>query len=134
MPCHDCLTRREFLALSAAGVASTLAGCADAPTIPTSPRLVVTVGDFPGLADVGQLVKVGPSHAAKRVDATSFTAYSMFCTHQGCTTSISGQQFVCPCHGSVFNASGTPTSGPASRPLPTLPTSYDPGTDTLTIS
>lgn len=45
------------------------------------------------------------------------TAFSMACTHLGCTVSIKGDGFACPCHGSVFNMDGSVVKGPAERPL-----------------
>ena len=133
--CRDCLSRREFLARGAGGAALVaLAACVPGPTVPTSRHLVITVASFSGLATVGKLVKVGDSHAAKRTGATTFVAYSMFCTHAGCETFINGQQFDCPCHGSVFSSTGAVVQGPASRPLAVLPTSYDAASDTLTIN
>jgi cytochrome b6-f complex iron-sulfur subunit len=133
--CRDCLSRREFIARSAGGAALTvLASCIEAPTVPTSPHLEIIVSSFPGLAATGQLVKVGPSHAAKRTGTDTFVAFSMFCTHAGCQTSLNGQQFTCPCHGSRFDSSGAVTQGPADKPLPSLATSYNAATDTLTIN
>lgn len=133
--CRDCVSRREFLARSAGGAALVvLAACANGPTVPKSGHLVITVASFSGLATVGRLVKVGDSHAVKRTGAATFEAYSMFCTHAGCETFLSGQQFQCPCHGSVFSNTGAVLQGPASRPLNVLPTSYDAATDTLTIN
>lgn len=133
--CRDCLSRREFLARTAGGVALTaLAACMDSPTLPKSEHLEIVVSDFPGLATPGLLVKVGPSHAAKRTGPDTFEAFSMFCTHQGCETFLSSQKFVCPCHGSQFNSDGSVLQGPAQQALATLPTSYNAGTDTLTIN
>ena len=49
-----------------------------------------------------------------------FKAFSTVCTHQGCTVGkIEGGTIDCPCHGSKFAiADGSPTHGPARRPLP----------------
>lgn len=139
MPCHDCLSRRSFLALTGGAAAAALAGCGDAEIgAPQSAHLEIIVADFPGLATVGELVKVGPTQAAKRTGATTFDAWSMRCTHAGCLTSLAGtapsQQFSCPCHGSVFANDGSVVRGPASRSLGQLPTSYNSSTDTLTIN
>lgn len=50
----------------------------------------------------------------------TFRAVSAVCTHLGCTVDLAGQGFHCPCHGSVFDKSGTVVSGPAPSPLPWL--------------
>jgi menaquinol-cytochrome c reductase iron-sulfur subunit len=49
----------------------------------------------------------------------SITAFSPWCTHLGCAYrwETPKGQFVCPCHGSCFDASGKVTAGPAPRPL-----------------
>jgi menaquinol-cytochrome c reductase iron-sulfur subunit len=55
----------------------------------------------------------------RRRGQETFTAFSIHCTHLGCPVSWlqEGQIFLCPCHGSVFNADGTVASPPAVRPL-----------------
>ena len=52
--------------------------------------------------------------------AGQFKAFSATCTHQGCTVNqVAGGTINCPCHGSKFAvADGTPTTGPAKKPLP----------------
>jgi nitrite reductase/ring-hydroxylating ferredoxin subunit len=54
--------------------------------------------------------------------AGQFKGFSAVCTHQGNPVgSIEGGQIVCPFHGSHFSISdGSPTSGPAQRPLPAI--------------
>lgn len=47
----------------------------------------------------------------------SFRAASAVCTHLGCTVNLAGEGFHCPCHGSVFDGSGSVVSGPAPSPL-----------------
>ena len=39
------------------------------------------------------------------------------CTHRGCLVVPEASAFRCPCHGSRFEAYGTVTKGPATRPL-----------------
>ena len=143
MPCNCHLSRRDFVgtAASAAGLV-VLTACGDgffsAPenrvVLETGP-LVVKVADLAGLATVGKLVKV-PNRfiAVKRLDASTFEAYSMVCTHQGCTIDIVGQEFHCPCHNSRFRDDGGVLQGPATQSLGKLTTSYDPATDELTIT
>ncbi|WP_238163240.1 Rieske (2Fe-2S) protein [Kribbella capetownensis] len=54
--------------------------------------------------------------------AGQFKGFSAVCTHQGNPVgSIESGQIVCPFHGSHFSISdGSPTSGPAQRPLPAI--------------
>jgi cytochrome b6-f complex iron-sulfur subunit len=54
-----------------------------------------------------------------------FTAYSLVCTHLGCTVDPEKNGFACPCHGSRFDAQGRVTRGPAARPLARLRTQID---------
>ena len=53
----------------------------------------------------------------------SLTVFSPVCTHLGChfDWEASLEQFVCPCHNSHFAITGQVLSGPAPRPLDTLP-------------
>jgi len=54
-----------------------------------------------------------------RTDAKSVVAYSPQCTHLGCAYHFeeSQNQFVCPCHDSLFSIDGKVLGGPAPRPL-----------------
>ena len=49
--------------------------------------------------------------------------FSPICPHLGCRYTWNPQlnQFICPCHGSVFNMEGKAIAGPAPRGLDTLP-------------
>ena len=56
-----------------------------------------------------------------------YVAYSGKCPHLGCgykwrTHKQLGQVFLCPCHLSIYDASGKVLDGPAPRPLDVLPT------------
>jgi menaquinol-cytochrome c reductase iron-sulfur subunit len=46
-------------------------------------------------------------------------AFSPWCTHLGCAYHWDAQknEFLCPCHGSVFATDGKVVAGPAPRPL-----------------
>jgi len=54
---------------------------------------------------------------------TDLTVFSPICPHLGCHYDwvASADEFVCPCHNSVFSITGKVLAGPAPRPLDTLP-------------
>jgi Rieske Fe-S protein len=53
-----------------------------------------------------------------RTSADTFIALTALCTHAACDViGISGQSFVCPCHGSRFSSTGAVLNGPATRAL-----------------
>jgi Rieske Fe-S protein len=51
--------------------------------------------------------------------AGTFKAFSKVCTHAGCDVNkVDGGVISCPCHGSTFSIEdGSPTGGPATKPL-----------------
>ncbi len=55
---------------------------------------------------------------------TGVFAYSMICTHQGCTVTYNKgkKKLICPCHGAQFDPlkGATPTTGPAETPLASI--------------
>jgi cytochrome b6-f complex iron-sulfur subunit len=53
----------------------------------------------------------------------TYAALEKRCTHDGCTVvyELSTNTFPCPCHGSVFSATGTVLQGPAVLPLKVYP-------------
>ena len=100
-----------------------------APSPSTSPAtvsgfLVARISDL----KEGQLKVVMAKDLAGRPVGVSLilqgsvvSAHSVICTHRGCLVVASGDQLVCPCHGSVFNgASGAVITGPAEIPLATF--------------
>lgn len=52
-----------------------------------------------------------------------YIALSSVCTHEGCQVSYNANNnnLPCPCHGSLFSASGSVLNGPAEMPLATYP-------------
>jgi len=52
----------------------------------------------------------------------SLTALSLLCTHVCCECSYdpTANQIYCPCHGSVFDTTGSVLRGPARTPLPSI--------------
>lgn len=144
------LARRTVLALGSVGVvggALALAGCgtdapapAARPTTP-SPSLTDEPATDPGTApdapavgeDIAALadVPVGGSIKAMINDepaliaqptAGQVVAFSAICTHLQCIVAPAGDEFHCPCHGSMFDAAtGDVIQGPAREPLPEIP-------------
>jgi cytochrome b6-f complex iron-sulfur subunit len=66
-----------------------------------------------------------------RGEGDQFSAYSLKCSHLGCTVGWNGEArtFDCPCHGSRYQADGSVLRGPAKRPL----TSYAVQADGTTV-
>jgi len=142
--------RRDFCvhacqAMSMIAVGTALPGCGggDSPTGPsgssgstlqtvsgsvTNRTVSVTVDAASPLATVGgtALVQSGlGSFLVARISQEAFSALTATCTHEGCTiTNVSGQTFICPCHGSQFSTSGSVVKSPASRALTTYATSF----------
>lgn len=54
-----------------------------------------------------------------RITDQEVVAFSPSCTHLGCAYHWDAQknEFLCPCHGSVFGIDGKVLAGPAPRPL-----------------
>ena len=67
-------------------------------------------------------------------EAGTYKAFDSTCPHQGCAVSmVTEQGIICPCHGSVFDATtGERRSGPAERGL--TPRSVTVKGDELTVS
>ena len=47
-------------------------------------------------------------------------AFSLVCTHLGCTVEHKDGQYECPCHGSKYDSAGFVARGPSSAPLKRL--------------
>jgi len=67
-----------------------------------------------------------PNVLLKKPDG-SLLALSLLCTHVCCTCTYdpASDKVYCPCHGSVFDASGNVIQGPASSPLPQVQLKVD---------
>ena len=142
------LTRRNFLEwTSAAGTAalllSTLEGCTGSgsvagSTMSSNGQASLTFAMYPALMNVGDGVVVNVDNtpiAVLRTGATSASALSAVCTHQGCTLEVqSGSTpLFCPCHGSEFDANGNPVAGPARSRLRVYQASVDATGVTVTL-
>lgn len=66
---------------------------------------------------------------AVKDDTGAVTVYSPICTHLGCGYRWRPEHssFHCPCHNSHFSLEGKVLSGPAPRPLDTLPVRIEDG-------
>ena len=115
-------SRRDFIsaAWAAAGAGAAVAGVAavgralsGSPeatrTVTLPPALLKKAEESGGLVHDGLHVS-GPAAAPVVLDLT--------CTHLRCRVApVEGGGFSCPCHGSRYDATGRPVSGPAPKPL-----------------
>ena len=128
---HADLSRRTVLGVLGGGAAaSVLVGCGGEGegTADGSPSAGESAGGsaagtvLVATADVpvgsGVILKDQELVVAQPTEGT-FVAFSAICTHQGCPVgTITGDQVLCPCHGSVFSAEdGSVIDGPAEAPL-----------------
>lgn len=130
----DRVTRREFLvnvgktAIAAAVVSPILGFEADASSgkapLPMTPiTLDVTKPEYAALAQAGGAVKIPNPNDKKpiivsRLSETTVAAFSSKCTHFGCEVPLpANNEIKCHCHGSMFDAAGKVTHGPATKDL-----------------
>jgi thiosulfate dehydrogenase [quinone] large subunit len=125
---HSSSATATTTALSSGGSATTVPSSGGSSTKGT--RIVelskVPAGSAFGFTDAA----TGNPAFVVHEQSGSVAAFSAICTHAGCTVAYNGpsDQFQCPCHGSVFNAStGAVENGPATSPLPSIPVVVDAG-------
>ncbi len=152
------MNRREFCthacqAVSLVTVGAAFQGCGgDSPTSPSdgsggaanlpavsgtvSGRSIAVTVDSGPLATVGGAALVqstAGNFLVTRISQDAFSALTAVCTHEGCTiTGITGNTFVCPCHGSQFSSGGAVVRSPATRALTTYATAFSANTLTIT--
>lgn len=120
------LTRRTALTLASTGAvggALALAGCApDASTPEASAGTdIAALADVPVGGSIATTINGEPALIAQP-SAGRVVAFSAICTHQGCIVAAAGDEFDCPCHGSVFDATtGDVIHGPAQKALTAIP-------------
>lgn len=121
------MDRRTFIALvTLSAFASTAQSCDTASNSQGTGGLQA-IGDASSVKDPGSVLtgRLGNQPVAVVRDAKSgeLGAVSLVCTHAGCTVNWqeSVQQFSCPCHNSVFSATGAVLKGPATEPLKSYP-------------
>ena len=115
-------------------------GASTLPTINASVAagvLTLTIDAASPLASVGTAALVQSSAGNVLVSRTAqdtFAAVTAVCTHEACTvTGISGQTYVCPCHGSQYSATGAVLKGPAVSPLRPFTTRFAANVLTITL-
>ncbi|MDP4200149.1 MAG: Rieske (2Fe-2S) protein [Bacteroidota bacterium] len=70
-----------------------------------------------------------------RQNATTYTALSMLCTHQGCQVNPpSGGMIFCACHASRFDLHGNVMSGPAPSALTNYGVAYNASAKSITVT
>jgi cytochrome b6-f complex iron-sulfur subunit len=115
------MKRRDFLkntatVLSAAALAQLLSECSkEQVTAKPAANFSIDLSDpaYTSLQTVGGVVLVNSVYIVCTAQST-YIALSRICTHQGCTVNYNsnGKNFVCPCHGGVYNINGQVVSGP----------------------
>jgi cytochrome b6-f complex iron-sulfur subunit len=95
--------------------------------------IIVKIAENPGLSTVGGSCPVTDDIMLIRMDESKFIAVSTICRHKGCTVELSGDKFVCPCHGSEYTREGKVTQGPSKADLKTFETMFDSKTGIITI-
>jgi cytochrome b6-f complex iron-sulfur subunit len=84
--------------------------------------------DSPTRFEVGDIANYPEGSSTIRLDIPAvifnhqgrIVAYSLTCTHLGCTIGIEAEGFLCPCHGSRYDLDGKVLEGPAQEPLKML--------------
>lgn len=130
--------RRDFLGLAAlwSFVSTGVVMVAGALRLPMPSVFPETGSKFrigpPDRYPLGSAVKLAERNVLVLRDARGFRALSLVCTHLGCiSTREASGEFVCPCHGSRFDAEGLVTQGPAPSRLRYLEVSRAPSGDLL---
>ncbi len=123
------MERKDFLkaTFAACGLsllpAAVLESCTKASTAAPSNvnfTLDLTASANAALNNIGGSL-VSNSILIIRSGASTFTALSAICTHEGCSVNYnsSAKDVVCPCHGGVYNITGAVVSGPPPSALAT---------------
>jgi menaquinol-cytochrome c reductase iron-sulfur subunit len=134
-------TRRRFFIGAIYGIWTAIAAALSLPALIylLFPPRVRKTDEWTEAGDISKLVPGDPIELAfrrNRVDGwkvisekstawvvkqadNSIVAYGPQCTHLGCAYHWEDKQnqFLCPCHTSLFGVDGAVTSGPAPRPL-----------------
>lgn len=116
--------RRDLLLTFAGGgaltAAAALAGCSRKPALkPTQAR--VPLADVPRTGRVKVFVAGRPVELRRTEHGV--VARSLLCSHFGCTVAWheKRQEYLCPCHDGVYDASGAVVAGPPPKGLASVP-------------
>jgi Rieske Fe-S protein len=116
------INRREFLILTAAFAA----GCSSMENVgapPVGRNRVINAGPVSNFAVDGVYTAFRTQGFFIIRQGGKLFALSSICTHRRCLVEAEADRsFLCPCHGSTFDANGQVTHGPARRDLPILET------------
>lgn len=139
-------SRRDFVcragtAIGAIPLAQLVAGCAGMTVYRVAPQSGQLRLDLSSLTELSvqagtAILSVEGSDAPLfivRYNSDVYYTLSAICTHRGCTVEEKGSRFVCPCHGSTYDRSGSVTKGPAEQPLRRYPTRLENNGRTLVI-
>ncbi len=93
------------------------------PTIPNQPENFTAVGTVSDLDKHGYLQTKEVAVLRNPYNPQKLIAVNPKCTHQGCDVKwVAGdKKYICPCHGSSFEANGEVINGPATKPLAAYP-------------
>ena len=114
------MNRKQFLSLltmgaATAAISTSLVSCAKTSMAPTNVDFTIDLNSSayaPLKTNGGSIYNNGVIVA--RSKSGTFLAYSQYCTHAGCTVNFDGtSDFICYCHGSVFDSNGNVLQGPA---------------------
>lgn len=141
------ISRRKFIKNSALGVVigGTMLSSIDISVLAAESKpgkiirkgndIVVNLKDAKNsaLAKVGGSIFLDDDNMLIRTSQAQFVAVSLICKHKGCTVELTGNKFVCPCHGSEYDINGKVTEGPSTKNLDTHPVVYDAAAETVTV-
>ena len=120
---QESIPRRDFLGIAglwavAAAVVGSMAAMARLPLPRVLPEVSSRFSAGSPLAFPAGSVTVLTEHPVRVMSTDKgIAAISLVCTHLGCIVGESATGFLCPCHGSSFDARGKVVGGPAPRPL-----------------
>jgi Rieske Fe-S protein len=93
----------------------------------------ISLSDYPALQNVGGYDMITSKVILIRLTTSKFLAINIICTHKHCDVDFDGENFECPCHGSMYNKYGHVTHGPAVKNLKSYKTGYNSEKEEVTI-